>query len=235
VGDGKVERGYISCFTNLPPLVYFFQYNPAEVTIAKRVNYSADGVAGGGKGALGRAGAMQAAPPGFISGLMSDVGNFLSTAEAKRFSREDDRTLRFKLFINGTEPGPREPGDFRDSGHILDDLAILESFLYPSPGNILDVAGQLFGSSGPGWDKIWFAQPPVATVSLGGIGFEGFITDMSIHVTQWNADLDPCRAEVEISVLEKPDSLTSLINHAKRLYRMTAGSIKQIGTAFEED
>lgn len=248
-----LKRGYIACLTNLPPLLYYFQYNPGEISISKTVTYDTKGIASGDNqsSALDRGYQVQQTP-GMISSLMSSAGGFFSTAEQKRFSREGDRVLTFRLFINGAESGPREPSSFRQDPvdqlftgggkpqHILEDLAILESFVYPSPGNILDVLGQAavslgMSKKGPGWANIWFAQPPVASVSLGDISFEGFVTDLRTKVIQWNSDLEPTRAEVDMTVLEKPDSLTALINHGKRLFYSTKGSIRQIGTNFEED
>lgn len=241
-----LKRGYIACFTNLPPLLYYFQYNPGEISITKTVTYDSKGIqpSSDNPNSLDRGYQVQQAP-GMISSLMSSAGGFFSTAEQKRFAREGDRVLTFRLFIDGAESGPREPKSFRQGGdkpaHILEDLAILESFVYPAPGNILDVLGQAASSLGlskgksPGWANIWFAQPPVATVTLGDIAVEGFVTDLRTKVTQWNSDLEPTRAEVDMTVLEKPNSLTSLINHGKRLFYSTKGSIRQIGTNFEED
>jgi hypothetical protein len=48
---------------------------------------------------------------------------------------------------------------------------------------------------------------------------EGFITDLKITETLFNADLDPVRAEVEVTMVEKIDSLSFIIDSVKRLGR----------------
>lgn len=249
MATGPIRRGHISCPTNIPPLLYHFQFNPAEVSITKTAVYDSEGLSKS-KGAslltaAGRGSYLQAMNEG---SRLSQAAGFVSTADAKRFSKEGDRILKFTLFIDGTEPGPREQSGMRSAERmsIVDDLALLESFLIPAPGNVVDigVAGKAaldnwkakreFQSQD--WAAIWYAQPPVASVGLGDISFDGWVTEMSTTITQWSPSLEPTRAQVELSLVEKPDALGTLIGHIKRHVRVARGLHTQYETLdIEED
>lgn len=240
---GPIRRGHISCPTNIPPLLYHFQFNPAEVSITKTAVYDSEGLSKS-KGqslltASGRGAYLQEMNK---DSKLSQAAGFISTADAKRFSKEGDRTLSFKLFIDGTEPGPREQAGMRsrDRMSIIDDLTLLESFLIPAPGNVVDIgfagkatwdnwkAKKKFQSDD--WAALWYAQPPVASVGLGDISFDGWVTEMKTTITQWNPSLEPTQAQVELSLVEKPDALGTLINHVKRHIRVARGLHTQYAT-----
>lgn len=237
---GPITRGHIACPTNIPPLIYYFQYNPATVSLTKTAVYNSDGLSKSKDAslatALGRGSHLQEINK---NGLLSHAASFVSTADAKRFSKEGDRILSFKLYIDGTENGRRERPSMRsaDQMSIIDDLNLLETFLIPAPGNSFDVA--LRGKStfenwrakrqfqANDWAAIWYAQPPVASVGLGDISFSGWVTEMKTTISQWNAALEPVRAQVDLTLVEKPDDLGTMIGHLKRHIRLARGLHKQ--------
>jgi hypothetical protein len=222
------KRGYLASILTIPPLIYPFQYNPTQLNDTKTVEWDrrqpsipargVEGLVSGVAGAFGGG--------GLFSGLAATaiaspqlLGRTFSAADLRKFKSERARTLNFKFTIDGREKRPGEPERRREDGTILPDLAILRSFVYPRVGELLDILNSAFGSEGDRWIKIWFNKPPTALLVLGDMSVEGFVTDLKITETMFNADLDPVRAEVEISMIEKIDSLSFIIESVKRLGR----------------
>ena len=142
------------------------------------------------------------------------LGRNFSAADLHEFEAEGDRTLSFKFTIDGREHRPGEPERRRnEEGDILADLSILRSFVYPAIGDLLDVFS-LVGGNEP-----LFQEPPTALLILGSSSMEGFVTNLKITETLFNSELDPVRAEVEITMIEKIDSLTFVIDSVKRMGR----------------
>jgi hypothetical protein len=228
------KRGYLANILTIPPLIYPFQYNPREVSDVKRntwgkrtptqarADVQAQGLGGLAGGTLGAAGgALGAVSSGNFSGAGSIyknavevLGRNFSAADLHRFEAEGDRTLNFKFTIDGRQHRPGEPDRRRnEEGDILADLAILRSFVYPAIGDLLDVFSIVGGN------ERLFDEPPTALLILGSTSVEGYVTDLKITETLFNADLDPVRAEVEISMIEKIDSLTFVLDSVKRIGR----------------
>ena len=63
------------------------------------------------------------------------------------------------------------------------------------------------------------AETTVARVTGCPTG-EGFVEELKITETLFNADLDPVRAEIDVTLQEKIDSLSFAIGSIKRLGRM---------------
>jgi hypothetical protein len=228
------KRGYLANILTIPPLIYPFQYNPTQLTDSKQLKWGkrvpaqarsdvqAQGVGGLLGGTLTAAGGALGA--GF-SGSFSAAGDIyknakevlgrnFSAADLHQFEEEGDRTLTFKFIIDGREHRPGEPERRRnEEGDILADLSILRSFVYPAIGDLLDVFSLIGGN------KPLFKEPPTALLILGGSSMEGFVTNLKITETLFNSELDPVRAEVEITLIEKIDSLTFIIDSVKRLGR----------------
>jgi hypothetical protein len=226
------KRGYLANILTIPPLIYPFQYNPTQVIDSKQVEWEAktpispqrglEGLLGGGAAAVAAV-----KQQGFLKGVAMTaktapevLGRTFSGAELKKLKSEHDRTLNFKFIVDGREHRPGEPERRRnDDGHILADLAILRSFVYPRLADLLDILGAAFGSESNRWLQLWFNQPPTAILVLGSTSVEGFVTELKITETLFNADLDPVRAEVEVTMIEKIDSLSFIIDSVKRLGR----------------
>ena len=210
------RRGYLANTMTNPPLIYEFQYNPAQLTDSKQISL-------GKRESL----ASQQERQGTSKTAEKARGRAFSNADFQKFSSEGDRTLSFKLTIDGRERRPHEPERRRnEQGDILADLAILRSFLYPkhaiqNPGELQAVVEA--ASNGDDYSQFyvenWFKEPPTALLVMGELEVEGFISNLTITETLFNANLDPVRAEVDITLVEKIDSQSFAIDSLNRLRR----------------
>jgi len=212
------KRGYIANIWTIPPLIYPFQYNPTQITDSKKLDWGPkydDQHPGGTRGLAG-------------IGLSTEkLGRTFSAAEIKRFQKEDARTVNFKFTIDGREQRDGEPSRRRnDAGDIVGDLAVIRSFVYPQLANWLDMASAAgILSSGGGldtattWSNLWFNRPPTMTLVFGGMSVEGFVTDLKITETLFNSNLDPTRADVDVTIVEKIDSISFILDSVKRIGR----------------
>lgn len=234
------KRGFIVNVLTIPPLIYPFQYNPTQVAESKRIDWGAKYDAehpAGARGFEGLAAGVSADLAAFRTGFLPGVGRTLgsatevlgrvfSAAEIKRFEKEQPRTVTFKFNIDGRELRAGEPERRRNlAGDIVGDLAVIRSFAYPQLANWLDIFGALGGGAPQGlqpattWSNLWFNEPPTMTLVLGDRSFEGFVTDLKITETLFNAELDPTRAEVEITLVEKINSISFILDALKRIGR----------------
>jgi hypothetical protein len=218
------KRGYLANILTLPPLIYPFQYNPTRLTDAKsnklrtRTDVGPKPEKGGGLGGLVSGAA--AALSGDFSKALVDLGRTFSNAELHAFESEGDRTISFGFTIDGREQRPGEPDRRRnEDGHILGDLAVLRSFVYPQFGDLTEMIAGAFKKDADRFLKSWFNKPPTALLIMGDLSVEGFVTDLKINETMFNADLDPVRAEVEVTLVEKIDSLSFIMDSIKRIGR----------------
>ena len=213
------KRGFLANVWTIPPLIYPFQYNPTQLTDTKKLDWGPkyDDQHPGGPGGLAG-----------LTGLTTEkLGRVFSAAEIKRFQKEDARTLSFKFTIDGREQRDGEPARRRnDAGDIVGDLAVIRSFAYPQFANWLDMASAagILGSGGglqeaTTWSNLWFNRPPTLTLVLGGLSVEGFVSELKITETLFNSSLDPTRADVEITLLEKIDSISFILDSVKRFGR----------------
>ena len=215
------KRGYLANILTIPPLIYPFQYNPSELTDAKSNKLGENKeVAPKTTGAASLLGGAAAALSLDFSAVKVGLGRTFSNAQLHRVESEGDRTLTFKFTIDGRERRPGEPARRRnDAGDILGDLAILHSFVYPQVASLIDVIKSAFKRDADAFAKAWFNEPPTALLVLGSTTVEGFLTDLKISETQFNADLDPTRADVEVTLVEKIDSLSFIVDSIKRIGR----------------
>jgi hypothetical protein len=225
----------------LPPLVYPFQYNPTQLTDSKRVEWTTrtpkfeeTGIAGlqagftsasatvAGKGAL--TGVTE------LAGMAKEMaGRVFSGAELKQFEKEKERTLSFRFQIDGRERRTGEPGLRRnDEGDVLADLAILRSFVYPQTADWFEIVRTVVQGGSAAFTKLWFNEPPTALLVLGDMSMEGFVTDLRITESHFNSQLNPVRAEAEITMVEKIDSVSFILDSVKRVGRTFAA------TAYED-
>jgi hypothetical protein len=202
----------------IPPLIYPFQYNPTQVTDSKQVTWSKKDVitpAAGGNSLLGGLTALASLD---FESAAAQLGRTFSKADFRKFEAEGERTLSFQLTIDGREQRPGEPARRRNKeGDILGDLAILRSFVYPQLGELMDILGAAF--SGEPECISWFNEPPTALLIMGDLSVEGFVSNLRINETLFNSNLDPVRAEVDITLIEKIDSFSFVLDSVKRLGR----------------
>jgi len=217
------ERGYLANVLTIPPLIYPFQYNPAQLTDKKRVTW-------GVKTPMPNAGDVAVASllTGITLGRVGDIGTgvgaaleFLGTmfsnADLRQFEKEGERTLSFKFVIDGREQRPGEPARRREDGTIRGDLAIIRSFTYPKMLDVIDLLGAVAGVGA--FTSAWFNSPPTMTLIMGDSITEGFVSELTITEQQFNADLNPVRAEIEVTLIEHIASLWFIWDSVKRIGR----------------
>jgi hypothetical protein len=237
------KRGYLANVWTVPPLVYPFQYNPTQLTDTKRVEWTTrtptfvdqTGIASlqAGFGAATAEVAASGAIAGVrkLAGMAKEVGGrAFSGAELKQFKEEKERALNFRFQIDGREPRAGEPGLRRnEAGDILADLALLRSFVYPQTVDWFEIVKAVVGGkTAAEFTKLWFNEPPTAVLVLGDMSMEGFVTDLRITESHFNSQLNPVRGEVEITMIEKIDSLSFILDSLKRVGRTFAA------TAYED-
>ena len=244
------KRGYLANILIVPPLIYPFQYNPREIVDEKKVEwktkvplYKTRGLEGLATGVRADLAAFGTAPgkkasdifPRLTSGYGKTLGSAtevlgrtFSAGELKQFDKENPRTLSFKFSIDGREVRPGEPERRRnDSGDIIADLALIRSFAYPQFASDLELLGAL-GTAAPKIEgnteitlaNLWFNHPPTMTLVMGDLSCEGYLEELKITVGQFNEELNPVHADVEIKMSEKIDSLSFVMDSVKRLGRM---------------
>ncbi len=237
------KRGYLANVWTIPPLIYPFQYNPTQLTDTKRVEWKMrtptfvdqTGIASlqAGFGAATAEVAASGVVAGVkkLAGMSKEIaGRVFSGAELKQFDKEKERTLNFRFQIDGRERRAGEPGLRRnEQGDILADLALLRSFVYPQTVDWFEIVKLVAGQgSAAEFTKLWFNEPPTAVLVLGDRSLEGFVTDLRITESHFNSQLNPVRAEVEITMIEKIDSLSFILDSVKRVGRTFAA------TAYED-
>lgn len=208
------QRGYLANTMTNPPLIYEFQYNPTQLTDSKQITLE-----------KGESNASSSEDQGTSNMTEREAGRAFSNAEFQKVSAEGERTLSFKLTIDGRERRPDEPEQRRNKqGDILADLAILRSFLYPkhtiqNPGELQAVVEAAYNREDYSQFYIdrWFTEPPTALLVMGKLEVEGFITNLTITETLFNANLDPVRADVDITLVEKIDSRSFVIDSVNRI------------------
>jgi Contractile injection system tube protein len=214
------KRGYLANITTLPPLIYPFQYNPVRLTDSKQVTWGRRVPISPQSKSSGLSGAA-ASLTGISSGVEQAARKF-SHADLHRFESEGDRTLSFQIIVDGRDRRPGEPQRRRnEDGDILADLAILTSFVYPKIGELGELLGAAVGGSTDRFVEQWFNEPPTALLILGDLTVEGFISSLQINETLFNENLNPVRAEIDITMIEKIDSFSFI-----------ASSVKRVGRAF---
>lgn len=218
------KRGYLANILTIPPLIYPFQYNPQNLSDTKSLDLETrDPIITEARGVEGLIGSVKGGYKtrslGAVTRASPEImGRTFSGAKMKT-PKEGDRKLNFKFFIDGLEKRPGEPERRRKDGTILADIAILRSFVYPYVGDLFNILKTAYGNDENRWMRAWFNSPPTVILIMGDMSVEGFITDLKINETMFNDDLDPVRAEIEISMIEKIDSLSFIIDSVKRLGR----------------
>ncbi|HET6339857.1 MAG TPA: hypothetical protein VFG30_41895 [Polyangiales bacterium] len=218
------KRGYLANILNVPPLIYPFQYNPTQISESKantlRSSTPAATLSSALEATLGFAGAalslnISAAASGFKTARQK-LARTLSNTELYDFNVEGPRKFSFKFVVDGREKRPGEPDRRRsDSGSVLPDLAIIRSFVFPALADLMDLASAALGPTPEG--RVFFKKPPTCLLVMGSRSVEGFITDLKITETAFNADLEPTRAEIEIQMTENTDSISFIVDAFKRI------------------
>lgn len=215
------KRGYLAQILTVPPLIYPFQYNPTLITDTRRLNWEERGLTPKKKGASGLGSLV-----GDAKNAWEEMGRMFSGGQLKKFKHDAERTISFKFVIDGRDRRPGEPARRREQdGSILADLAVIRSFTYPELIDLPALAGVMFGGGTKAeWSKVFFNEPPSTVLVFGGSSVDGYITELRITETQFNGDLNPIRAEIDITMVEKVNSLSAVVDTVKRVGRTMGNS-----------
>lgn len=222
------KRGYLANINTLPPLIYPFQYNPQQLTDSKQVSWGKRLPIAANGGVEQRLNSVTSDPGSNPLQLLdvsaSAFGRLFSAANLKQIESEGDRTLSFEFVIDGREARPGEPQRRREDGTVLADLAILRSFVYPQIAELSEIFEAALGSGSDRWSRVWFNEPPTALLIMGDLAMEGYVSNLQITETLFNSDLDPVRADISISLIEKIDSYAFILDSIKRIGRAAYNS-----------
>jgi hypothetical protein len=220
------KTGYLANITNIPPLIFRFQFNPELLTEKKTFKYDP-------ANSFGKWGFDQtAASSGFfgtIGGLYKDaqeIGSLLIAVKPLEPVEGDPRTFELEFKLDASVAGPLD-GDDHYGGSINPDLAVLRSFMVPTwtAGDLLKMAT----------DKKWvcFTTPPACTLNYAGLSVECVMTDLNIKMVSFQDNGDPQRAEVQCTLKEQSYSLSPLSGTVTRLVDVAKSyNRKGIGTDF---
>ncbi|WP_306316881.1 MULTISPECIES: hypothetical protein [unclassified Streptomyces] len=168
-------RGFLVSVGLDPEILVQFQYNPAQVTDKRTVSYATLGA------------------PGMLMPV-------------KQYSAGGERTLSFTVTIDGLFKGPADDDiDIaRDErGGIAPELNKYRAFTYPQTENWQDANGKpdgftgLFAAAEP-----VFTAPPTCRFGFGERVVDCVVTDLQITEKLYGPELDPVRAEVQVTCVE---------------------------------
>jgi hypothetical protein len=223
-----VERktGYLASITNVPPLIFRFQFNPELLTEKKTFKY--DPANSFGKWGFDQTAASSGAI-GFVTGAYKDleeIGSLLIGVKPLEPVEGDPRTFELEFKLDASVPGPLDGSDHY-GGSILPDLAVLRSFMVPTwtAGDLLKIAA----------DRKWvcFTTPPPCTLNYGGLSVECVMTDLDIKLVAFKDNGDPLRAEVQCTLKEQSFSTSPVVGTVTRLVDVAKSYDRQgIGTDF---
>ena len=229
------RTGYLANVTNVPPLIFRFQFNPELLSEKKSFNYREVNNFGAWKFDK------TAATTGFadVFSFMDDLkemGSLVVGTKALEADTGSPRTfaLDFALDARKSPELPDEPpeeeevgdpavivplfsDDDRALGRIEPSLAVLRSFMMPSWDFFDDIIGFAV--------KKFCAptRPPQCNLKLGEIDLECVMTDLNIKITHFKKDLSPNRAEVSLTLKEQTHSIATTLDAIGRLVEVTKG------------
>ena len=218
------KTGYLASITNVPPLIFRFQFNPELLTEKKTFKYDA-------ANSFGKWGFDQRAAEsglGKFVGAYKDVeeiGSLLIGVKPLEPVEGDPRTFELEFKLDASVPGPLD-GDDHYGGSILPDLALLRSFMVPSWK-----ATDLLKMMGGKW--VCFTNPPACTLNYADLKVECAMTDLSIKMVSFKDDGDPLRAEVQCTLKEQSFSTDPVVGTVTRLVDVAKSYDRNgIGTDF---
>jgi hypothetical protein len=205
------KTGYLANETNIPPLIFRFQYNPDLLTEKKSYKYDQANSFGqwgfdqtsAGAGVLGTA-------LGFVADV-KEIGSLLVNTRPLEAIEGELRSFELEFKLDASAPGPLD-GDSHYGGSITPDLAVLRSFMTPTY-TALDILKMIA-------DKRigCFTRPPTCTLNYAGLSVECVMTDLTIKHTAFQDDGEPLRAEVSCTLKEQTFSTDPITGMVTRLW-----------------
>ncbi|GAA2511397.1 CIS tube protein [Winogradskya humida] len=166
-------RGFLRSVDVEPEILVHFQYNPEKVIDKRSVPYTTLNA------------------PGMVMPL-------------RQYSAGGERTIAFTVIVDGLLKGPADDEidvAHDENGGIVEELNKYRAFVHPRTDRWREAGAGGFAKLYAGQETV-FAAPPAALFCFGERVVECVVTDVSIVEKTYNADLDPVRAEVQITCVE---------------------------------
>jgi hypothetical protein len=220
------KTGYLVSFLNIPPLIFRFQYNPEIITEKKGYKYEqANGFGQWGFDQYSAAGGFVGSALGLYKDV-KEIGSLLTATRPLEPVEGELRQFELEFRLDASAPGPLDDGSHYN-GSIMEDLAVLRSFMNPTydlPDIVTMIADKRVGC---------FVKPPLCTLNYAGISSECAMTDLTIKHTAFKDDGDPLRADIRVTLKEQTFSTDPVIGMAKRLFYVAKSYARAgIGTDF---
>jgi hypothetical protein len=168
-------RGFLVSVGLVPEILVKFQYNPEKITDKRSVSYATLNA------------------PGMLMPI-------------RQYSAGGERTLSFSVIVDGLFTGPADDDIdvARDErGGIGPELNKYRAFVYPRTERWQDANAAPDGFTGLyGGAETVFAAPPTCRFCFGERVIDCVVTEVSITEQLYNLDLDPVRAEVQVTCVE---------------------------------
>jgi hypothetical protein len=168
-------RGFLVSVGLRPEILVQFQYNPDKVTDKRQVSYASLNA------------------PGMLMPI-------------RQYSAGGERTLSFSVIVDGLFDGPADDdiNIARDErGGIGPELNKYRAFVHPQTDRWQEANGASDGFTGlyAGSETV-FAAPPTCRFGFGERVVDCVVTEVQITEQLYNLDLDPVRAEVQVTCVE---------------------------------
>jgi hypothetical protein len=211
------RHGYLANVTNIPPLIFRFQFHPELLSEKKSFGYRETNTFG----AWGFD-QTKGAKPGLskLAGLSEDIKEFGSRlVNTKALEADVGKprviALDFALDARTLSATSDDKSDSANQfgGKIEPSLAVLRSFMNPSYDVISDLASWVIGAN----KFCPPTRPPICTLKLSDLELDCVMTDLNIKITKFKSDLTPERAEVSLTLNEQTHSLATSLDVLQRV------------------
>ena len=211
-----MARGYLANWLATPPLVFRFQFNPSMLQDKKSWKYEPANE----KEQWGFD--QTEAQTGFfgdIKGFIDDVkewGSLLTQTRHLEPKEGGQRTIAIEFDLDARVTGEGITPDTANpyGGTIAPDLAILRSFVNPTPDlfSYIDALSQSTITF-----KELVKKPAECSLIFGGMNIDCVMESLNIKITAFADDHEPQRATVSVTLKEQTKSFGPIIETATRI------------------
>jgi Contractile injection system tube protein len=123
----------------------------------------------------------------------------------RQYTAGGDRTISFTVAIDGLFAGQAEDSvkiDLDPSGSIQPEIDKYRAFVYPQHAQWANATKAEGGFASIYRDVDRFTAPPSCRFGFGHRVVECVVSEVDVKATLFNADLEPLRAEVAVSLVE---------------------------------
>jgi hypothetical protein len=236
------KRGYLASLINVPPLIFRFQFNPDILNIKKSFNYQPANSFGQWGFDRKTSGAAVGGVSGFFGGALGlyddfkEWGSLLSKVKPLEAKEGEPQVIALEFKLDRTPSANDLNPIISDPPNTIEpDIAILQSFMYPS-WDIFELFKAIIKKDLP-----CPTRPPECSFAYGGISINCVMTDLNIKITQFAPQSDPdipgkpVRADVDITLKEQTFSLSPISQLAGREIGVVKETVRRGLSGFSDD